>query len=127
MSYVEPRRSYSSEGGDSTSYYAVVLYEYVVNGQRYQSNRIRFGLEVGSGWTGMAQKVVDKYPAGSVVQVYYNPADPTDAVLERSAETSNRILTCIVVVIILTLVATAVMMIGAFSFIPDFMSNMFPQ
>jgi hypothetical protein len=127
MSYIEPRTSHSSEGGTSTSYYPVVLYEYIVNGQRYQSNRIRFGMEVGYGWTQPAQNLVNKYPAGSVPQVFYNPADPTDAVLERTASTSNRVLTCVVIVIILTLVFTAVMMLGAFSFIPDFMSNMFPQ
>lgn len=30
----------------------------------------------------VAQKVVDRYPTGTTVEVHYNPADPDDAVLE---------------------------------------------
>jgi hypothetical protein len=32
---------------------------------------------------GRAQSIVDRYPDGATVTVYYNPADPSDAVLER--------------------------------------------
>ena len=71
----------SSSDSGSTAY-PVVQYSYQVNGQSYQSYKLAPGPEVGG--TG-AQKVVAKYPAGAQVMVFYNPQNPSDAVLERKA------------------------------------------
>ena len=73
------RRS-SSEGGYTN--YPVVQYSYQVGGQAYQGMKIAPGPEVGG--TG-AGKVVERYPAGAQVMVFYNPQNPSDAVLERKA------------------------------------------
>lgn len=73
------RRS-SSEGGYTN--YPVVQYSYQVGGQAYQGAKIAPGPEVGG--TG-AGKVVARYPAGAQVMVFYNPQNPSDAVLERKA------------------------------------------
>jgi hypothetical protein len=77
-SYLE-RRS-SSEGG--STHYPVVQYSYQVGGQTYQSTKLAPGPEVGG--TG-AGKVVARYPEGVQVMVFYNPENPSDAVLERKA------------------------------------------
>jgi len=77
-SYLE--RRFSSEG-DSTNY-PVVKYSYQIGGQRYQSTKLAPGPEVGG--TG-AGKVVERYPAGAQVMVFYNPQNPSEAVLERKA------------------------------------------
>lgn len=77
-SYLE-RRS-SSEGGSTN--YPVVQYSYQVGGQPYQGMKIAPGPEVGG--TG-AGKVVGRYPAGAQVMVFYNPQNPSDAVLETKA------------------------------------------
>ena len=77
-SYLE-RRS-SSEGGYTN--YPVVQYSYQVSGQAYQGAKIAPGPEVGG--TG-AGKVVARYPAGAQVMVFYNPQNPSDAVLETKA------------------------------------------
>lgn len=77
-SYLE-RRS-SSEGGSTN--YPVVQYSYQVGGQAYQGMKIAPGPEVGG--TG-AGKVVARYPAGAQVMVFYNPQQPSDAVLETKA------------------------------------------
>jgi hypothetical protein len=77
-SYLE-RRS-SSEGGSTN--YPVVQYSYQIKGQRYQSTKLAPGMEVGG--TG-AGKVVERYPAGAQVMVFYNPQNPSEAVLERKA------------------------------------------
>jgi hypothetical protein len=61
----------------------IVAYEYTVNGQLFRSQQIDFGGE-GSGGTG-AKSLVKKYPSGKSVTVYYNPNNPSEAVLERSA------------------------------------------
>ena len=77
-SYLESRSS--SEGGSTN--YPVVQYSYRVGGQAYQGLKIAPGPEVGG--TG-AGKVVGRYPAGAQVMVFYNPQNPSDAVLETKA------------------------------------------
>lgn len=62
--------------------YPVVRYSYQVGGQAFQSMKLAPGPEVGG--TG-ARKVVEKYPSGAQVMVFYNPQNPSDAVLERKA------------------------------------------
>jgi hypothetical protein len=75
FSTVERRRS-----GDSTASYPVVHYTYQAMEQAYQADRIMPGPSVGGSW---AHKVVQRYPAGAQVMVYYDPNNPSDAVLER--------------------------------------------
>lgn len=77
MSTIERR---SSEDGYTD--YPVVQYSYQVSGQPYQGMKLAPGPDVGG--TG-ARKVVAKYPAGAQVMVFYNPQNPSDAVLERKA------------------------------------------
>ena len=78
MSRLEQRSS--SEGGYTN--YPVVQYSYQVGGQAYQSYKLAPGPEVGG--TG-AGKVVARYPVGVQVMVFYNPQNPSDAVLETKA------------------------------------------
>ena len=59
--------------------YPVVFYSYQAGGRSYESNRIAPGPEVGG--TG-APKRLAAYQTGSQVTVYYNPNNPSDAVLE---------------------------------------------
>ena len=122
-SYIEPRRSRSGRG-TSTAYYAVVFYEYMVNGQRLQSNRIRFGSDLGYGWTSPAQKTVDQYPPGAMVEVFFNPADPSEAVLQRTAQGANRIFLFIAFVILASVLCTLVMTFGAFGFVEQFINGL---
>jgi len=75
FSTVERRRS-----SDSTASYPVVHYTYQVMGQMLQGSKIMPGPESGGSW---AHKVVERYPAGAQVMVYYDPNNPSDAVLER--------------------------------------------
>lgn len=77
MSTVE-RRSTS----DGYTDYPVVQYSYQVVGQSYQSTKRAPGPEVGG--TG-ARGIVAKYPVGAQVMVFYNPQNPSDAVIERKA------------------------------------------
>ena len=74
--------SWVSEGElrDPPSYYAHVNYSYVVNGVQYDGKRISFGISHGS--RNYAESIIDKYPAGKLVPVHYDPSDPTVAVLE---------------------------------------------
>ena len=78
-SYLERRHSSSDSGSTN---YPVVQYSYQVSGQAYQATKLAPGPEVGG--TG-AGKVVARYPAGAQVMVFYNPQNPSDAVLETKA------------------------------------------
>ena len=74
----------SSHSGNSHSTYPVVVYSYVVNGQSYQSQRIRAGDQfLTVRVAGQAQATVARYPIGKSVIVYYDPANPTESALER--------------------------------------------
>lgn len=78
MSMLEARR------GSKGHYvnYPVVVYNYRVGGASYESRKVSPGMEWGG--TG-AGKVVERYPTGSQVTVYYNPENPAEALLERKA------------------------------------------
>ncbi|OKO69196.1 hypothetical protein AC629_41480 [Bradyrhizobium sp. NAS80.1] len=60
--------------------FANVTYEYAVGGRKLRNNRISIGEDLGN--FEVAEKLA-KYPAGSIVTVYYNPRHPDQAVLER--------------------------------------------
>lgn len=60
--------------------FANVTYEYSVNGRKLSCSRISIGEDRGN--FQVAEKLA-KYPAGSIVMVYYNPRHPDQAVLER--------------------------------------------
>jgi len=100
MSMVQWRSSGSSS--TSGANYPVVMYSYQATGQVYQGNKVAPGPEVG----GMgANKVVARYPMGTQVMVYYNPENPSEALLERGTPS-------IVKVLWISLVAADVFMCG---------------
>lgn len=113
FSQVEARRSRSGRSGYSTSYYPRVVYEYAVNGNHFQGSRVVLGNEVGLGnYNAVERKVNERYPTGATVQVYYNPNEPREAALEMSAP-ANNIYLIIAAVIIVILIFTSVMTLGA--------------
>lgn len=60
--------------------FANVTYQYSVGGRKLSCNRISIGEDLGN--FEVAEKLA-KYPAGSIVTVFYNPRHPEKAVLER--------------------------------------------
>ncbi len=59
-----------------------ITYEYTVNGQVFRGTRVKFG------FTPKAQPTVARYPVGQEVEVFYDPAKPGEAVLERGKVTA---------------------------------------
>jgi hypothetical protein len=82
---VEARKGMTSDGGSATTHYPVVQYEYDVNGRTYYGARRVLGDEVSKGLRSWAERDIAAYQPGMRVPVYYNPSDPREAVLERSA------------------------------------------
>jgi len=91
-SEVTSHRSLDSNGTHTTMYEPAVQYEYNANGQRYQSKEIGFGGVAAASMPSFAEGVVAKYPVGNSVQVFYNPAKPSEAVLEHSGAGCNMVL-----------------------------------
>lgn len=59
---------------------AAVVYEYEVAGEKHTANAVHSGNASVS--PRHAQRIANRYPVGSDIQVYYNPADPKKALLE---------------------------------------------
>lgn len=67
---------------DGYTYGADIHFTYQVDGQSYTSEEYAYGAWNNSNSSG-AKKMLRKYPVGKTVRVYYNPSDPSDAVLEH--------------------------------------------
>ena len=76
FSAIDVRKS----GNRNSIQYPVVRYSYQVMGREYEANKIMPGPEVGGSG---AQKVVERYPVGAQVTVFYDPNYPSNALLER--------------------------------------------
>ncbi len=62
-----------------------VTYRYAVAGVDYMSDRVSFGARTSSSLRALEQSIVRRYPVGASVPVFYDPANPSEAVLERGA------------------------------------------
>lgn len=60
--------------------FARITYRYMVGGKQYVSSRLSLGEDLGNA---DVQATLERYPKGRVVEVYYDPAAPGKAVLER--------------------------------------------
>lgn len=64
-------------------YRANIRYEYAVNGESHESDIWRFGAKISwLSWPSVAARATARYPFGKSVTVFYNPNNPSDAVLE---------------------------------------------
>jgi hypothetical protein len=71
---------FTTKGG--RTYRPMVIYAYSDSGARFMSTRIAFRSLASSRREDAAQ-VAARYPVGSTVQVFHDPQDPEQAVLER--------------------------------------------
>lgn len=81
VSEVEYRRSRDSGG----TYHARVVYDFEVEGTPYTSDRVAFG-DFGSSNPGHARGIVNRYPEGDPVVVFFPPQEPGRAVLEPGVQ-----------------------------------------
>ncbi|MES2570745.1 MAG: DUF3592 domain-containing protein, partial [Verrucomicrobiota bacterium] len=75
-------RVMTHSGDDGNTYSVEVRYAYEVDGRNYQANRYSFATGSTSGYAGK-KAVVSRFPPHSDAVCYVNPADPTDAVINR--------------------------------------------
>ncbi|MBU2611188.1 MAG: DUF3592 domain-containing protein [Chloroflexi bacterium] len=112
---VSESTSTDSDGDERTSYSPKVEYTYNVAGQEYKGDKITFGFTQGYGRYAKAQAALASYPLGAQVNVYYDPANPADAVLERKAggNTLAMVLGIILLAISLCLGCPVLVMVGS--------------
>ena len=74
--------SYGGSRARMTLYRPVVVYEYEVDGERFKGDRLAQSPGMNKGVPTLAEKTVQRYPAGSAVDVRYNGKRPNESVLE---------------------------------------------
>jgi hypothetical protein len=74
---------------NSVSYEPYVKYTYSVRGQQYAHDKLTAAVTPGIREPAGAGAIVAKYPIGHQVTVFYNPADPGDAVLVAGGSSGN--------------------------------------
>ena len=75
-----------SRGNDSTTYQALAEYRYSVGGQSYTNDRVAINSgadNIGDFQPDLGRKLENLYSRKSHVTVYFNPQNPTDALLNR--------------------------------------------
>lgn len=75
------RESNDSEKVSRTLYYPEVQYQYVVDGREHAGTR-RGYYDAAVNWEGYAQGVVARFPVGTEVDVFFDPHDPQEALLD---------------------------------------------
>lgn len=75
----------NDEGTINVNFYPEVVYQYNVSGQDYSSKRLSFGAVTPQKSKEAVQKVLEQYPVGSTLLVYYDSQNPAEAVIERAA------------------------------------------
>lgn len=74
---------FSMTGDSSHSYKPKVEYGYMINEKEFRSKRIYFGSNIMSSFKkGKSIRIVNKYPKGTKITVYYNPLNEKLSVLE---------------------------------------------
>lgn len=73
------------QNGSGLFYHINISFEYRVGKQVYKGNRINYGIAANAFiFERFARIVVERYPIGKTVEVYYNPSDPADEIVERA-------------------------------------------
>jgi Protein of unknown function (DUF3592) len=84
--------STSSHRKRKTTYHTYVEYAYSVNGTPHTSKVVWFGDDYSSNIRSSHTAVTERYPKGNKVKVFYDPNDPTLAVLEPGAKFSSYVI-----------------------------------
>ncbi len=84
--WIEENQDTDDEGFTSTTYTPKWEYQYQVGQQTHSSSRVSFGGVTGYGRRKRAEEELNRFPINSQLRVYYDPANPSDAVLIRGTK-----------------------------------------
>lgn len=77
----------TTQGRDQIVYAPVVEFTYQVHGREFRSRQVTLGAKL-AGTRSFAEQIAARYPQGSSVEVHYDPADPSTAVLRVTSSAS---------------------------------------
>lgn len=86
----------SRDRGTRVTWQPQVFYEYEVGGEKYTADKVA-NISFSSSNRRSAYKTIHKYPVGKEVDVYHNPMDPTDVMLEPGASFGSVVLVLLLV------------------------------
>ncbi|MBN2533018.1 MAG: DUF3592 domain-containing protein [Spirochaetales bacterium] len=98
------------DSDNQIEYYPEVSYSYSIEGKEYRSTRISL-FQVGNGTKSEAATIVNRYPTGKNITVYYDPQNPGNAVLVRGISPFVMTILYILVVIVLAAGIIAAIMV----------------
>lgn len=78
---------YDRNRGLEHTYHADVRFRYTVGGKEYRGDRAAWDTSFDT--QAAAQRLAGRYTRGQSVMVYYNPVDPTEAVLDKTVSRLN--------------------------------------
>lgn len=81
----------SHRNDDGITYKPVIVYSYKVNKKRYHSRVVYFGESLHHSSIKVPQDLVNRFPIGSEVKVYYNPKSPSNSILLAGVTNDNYI------------------------------------
>jgi hypothetical protein len=84
----------------STSYGVSVKYSYTVEGGNYEGNTVGFGT-MSHNERSDAQDELKSYPKGKTIDVYYDPENPSDSVLNKGVFWPMYIMIVVMVIILI--------------------------
>ncbi len=110
-SELDAQTTTDEDGYQTTTYFANILFQYQVSDKVFDCDCINFDYGIRTSNMRIQQSIVEQYPVGRQVTVYYDPDDPQQAVLEKRV---NGVFTTIMVsaVFILIGVVLAVVSLG---------------
>jgi hypothetical protein len=82
----------ASSGKSAVTYSPVITYEYKVRGEHYHNSNLSFAGDMQPADSGYAQPVVNHYLTYPDVVVYYDPANPARATLDRKIGNSWKVM-----------------------------------
>ncbi len=123
-SELDAQTSADEEGNRSTTYIAQVFFRYQVGGLEYESSRINFNYGMRTSNIRKQQSIVEQYPQGSAVTVFYDPDNPEESVLERRVNGAfTTILVSAVFIIIGLIVAVSSLGVNSPTFLKNLLGN----
>lgn len=88
---------FSSSG--TASFRPVILYQFEVNGQTFTGDKY-YQQALGTKNRRAIQKVLDRYPQGSAVEIYYNVKRPSDSFINKGRPPEQAIVLTIVLLVL---------------------------
>ena len=99
--------SAESEPGQPPTWWLELKYSYELKGEQYQGRRIRTGGPVLLANKSLVEKAAEQYTPGKEVSVFYNPENPSEAVLEKGSS-RGWLLIAVGTLILLTIMAMVI-------------------